>query len=327
MPTAIGRAIETCGARVLCLADELTAGLTVKAEAGGEFYGLTLRFSSDFLQYPPTYADAVEAGLVSQDFDAGFYGRACRIGASLRQEAQKEGTPFFNGPALRLLQAKQSDSQLHLYVQPTSYFTMVGTNLGLSGYLYPGGAVGEPPLLRHNWGQVKDWQAGLETSRLANVLALHQIVHNDQDIFYFKRVGVTVERDCYQSVAGVIEGLDMAIEADRELMEEMGVLGGETRWLGLTVSLEWALPSLQGITHIDATRDELTVALAIAADRAGSTGLLHHIKVPRRASQLRRATQEVLHGQNTHWSPSGASGLLLALAHLCGEGALEKALG
>lgn len=325
---ALSKAIEAAGMRALVLADDLGAGFPVRAELGGELYGMSLKFTGGFLKYPPTYSDAVAAGLVSHDFGAGFYGRSCRIGAGLRHLSEKDGSSFFNGPALRLRKASYEGNQLELYLQPTSYLTVVGTNFGLSGYIYEGGAVGEPPLLHHNWARVTDWHKGLKASKLSDALSLHQVVHNGKDIFYVQRSSdVTINRGCYSSVAGVVEGLDMTIEAIRELKEELGAPDGEVRWLGLAVSFSHALPDLQGITRIDLNRNELAELFKEALDLGESSGVLYHLEIPKRDSKLRQVVKETLgHGHGGHWGPSGETGLLLALANLCGEEQLMKAL-
>lgn len=230
-------------------------------------------FANDMLDAPPSYKQAKSKNLISSEFPELLWERSMRICQDLKKRSVEEGFEFYNGDLARLLDVIVTEGQspidqvLKVELGHTSHFTSVGTNQNLSGYQYKHFERSpENPLpVGFNWAN-DNWKSMLADSLLANTLAIHLILYNDEEILYVRRGKVGTYADTYNStVNGVVEfsdhGGDSPLEttARNETQRELGIAVDPTsiKWIACGTTFERCQTFLSGVCRIKERRQEI----------------------------------------------------------------------
>lgn len=334
------------GTRLLELAADLETGFgNLVCRQREHSYGIQPAFSVEMLRGAPSHADAVAAGLVTNSYASGFYGRSLRVGADVRELAEQRLLPFQNTREARLLSLARAEETLVLSLAETSYLTMLGTNSSLSGYVHSGDAFGESPALGHNWTDAADWRAGLAVSQLANVPTVCVLLTNGGELFYVRRRGLDRDAGSFSGVTALLTpaghplALDQAARNAVTAAIGLTVSPAQLVWLAAAADRAQARPDFHCVCRVEAGLADLQ-SLIRTRDLAGTEGgeEVFSCPLPGSQSELRQLLAEkvvgrselrtgLVHRQATGiWEPRGATALLLTLAHLLGEQAVAEAI-
>ena len=257
----------------------------VRVTANAPFYGVRSTLAPAGLErfgmVDIENLDTVESHF-TPDFPREFIPRFFRIATDMLRRSRIEGFEFYNGRLARLHNAyaefgrSAHQPRLHLHVGGTSYFTAVATNIHMRGYRFRHlQRPHEPPLTEGaDWVSQPDWREALQKSLLANALAMHLFVYNDQEVIYLRRGKVGQAAGLWSStVNGVMEFAndspdlvnrrpDVGATAARETLYELNIeiSPEKIKWIGLIASKARYEPAIVGVYRTDLSMSQIAGA-------------------------------------------------------------------
>lgn len=350
------------------------------------FYGIHSSLTPDHIETINHENSENFDNLFTEDFPREFIPRFFRIATDIFHRSKIEGFEFYNGTLARFIDASvkigRSPHQpiLNLKVGGTSYFTAVATNIHIRGYEFRYLQKPNEPCLpkEADWVSALNWRESIKTSSLANALAIHLFLYNDQEIIYVRRGKVGQSSGLWNStVNGVMEFAsdnpdivsgkpDIRATAVRETLYElnMEIKPQNIKWIGLVASKDRCEAGLIGVCKTHLSKSQIAkVALEGREQReigeksksiyrekefraifrnwdvkakdisfgVGSLTIPYHISSPTNLSKMIREKilqkkERVVFQRDSHWTDSGATALLLCLAHLSNQNELINIL-
>lgn len=251
----------------------------VRVHSEDTFYGINTSLNWHNLNSLNSVIEARNQGYISNEFPNIFFDRALRISKDMLIRSKQEGFEFYNGKLARLKKVdiksgnSPSDEVLEIYIDYTSYFSHIGTNMHFQGYHYRHQAFNDelPLLAELKWPVSSNWKDSLAKSPLANIFAINLFLYNEYEILYVHRSKVGQESGKWNStVNGIMEFSEnnpdyiqnipnAGSTAYRETFNELNIRIDQSkiRWIGLGATLKRCEPFLVGVCKIVERKDDV----------------------------------------------------------------------